>query len=197
MKPYDQLESRRLLGLPEEGFILGAVRDSRRSHEILGQTLRILMDRVPSARLLLIGRDPAGMAEVMGECEVSGRVVLPGWVQDDALPRYLASCDVLVLPLEDNLANRGRWPHKLGDMIASGRPVVTSHVGDFPTLLHQRDAAVVVGCTPEEFSAEVESLWSNRDRAAELGARGRAVAVEELTWDVVGRQVAQVVSKVA
>jgi len=40
--------------------------------------------------------------------------VLPGRVADEDLPWYLACADVLALPLEDTLINRGRWPHKLG-----------------------------------------------------------------------------------
>src|SRR3546814_16857697 len=61
------------------------------------------------------------------------RSLTPGRVSDEELPLYIGAADVLALPLEDDIVNRGRWPHKLGDMLEIGRahvctPVTNAHL---------------------------------------------------------------------
>jgi glycosyltransferase involved in cell wall biosynthesis len=48
----------------------------------------------------------------------------------DQINPYLSACDVCWLPLCDSGANRGRFPFKLGDYMAVGKPVVATAVGD-------------------------------------------------------------------
>jgi len=122
-----------------------------------------------------------------------GSLLLPGRVSDADLPYYLAACDVLALPLEDNVINRGRWPHKLGDMAAVERPVITSPGGEFPTWLERRSAAKVVRFEAEAFAAGIDELLRIPAAARNLAVRGRRAMVEELSWERVGAQVADIV----
>lgn len=197
MKPYELSTARRILGLPASGTIVGAIRDSRASHEVLVGMLRKLVPHDQSAKLMIIGRNPEGLEELVEGDGLSQRVLLPGWVSDEHLPLYLASCNVLALPLEDNLANLSRWPHKLGDMIACERPVVTSPAGEFPEMLRNRQCAIVVECDADKYSEAVLAILADQDAAKEMAHRGRRFATEELSWEIVGDQVVQVVAKVA
>ena len=53
-----------------------------------------------------------------------------GFVSDEDLPGYLLASDVLVCPLEDNLANRSRCPSKAFWYLGARRPIVATKMGE-------------------------------------------------------------------
>ncbi len=177
--PADRDEARRELGLPA-GPIIGTIRDAPFATQVLCDALV----RLPAARLLVVGGAPELAREQARRAGVEARVIAVGRVTDAQLPRYLAACDAFALPLEDDVANRGRWPHKLGDMIAAGRPVVVSPAGEFPALLAQRQAARVVEPTPAAFATALADVLATPDAA--MVRRGRELIERELNWTAIG-----------
>jgi len=196
IKPLDRHEMRAQLDLPLNSIIVGTIRDSAAAAELLMHAIRLLAPRLPSIRLLIVGKAPPSLLAMADRLGVRELTILPGRVSDDDLPRYLACADVLALPLEDNLINRGRWPHKLGDLLAAGRPVLVSVGGEFPEMLGQRGCARVVSFEPAAYAAAVTDLLASPEGAADLARRGRELIVDELNWDRLGDQVASVVEGV-
>lgn len=196
IKPHDRSQSRSHVGLPANAFIVGTIKDSRRAHEILLEAIGMLSHSIPNIHLFIVGESPEGVRQGAEQFGVGNRVTLPGRVTDEALPHYLASADVLALPLEDTLTNRGRWPHKLGDMIAAQRPVVTCAAGQFPELLCARGCARLAAFSPDAFRDAILDLATNPIESEAMALRGREFAVNELSWDLIGAQVARVVEMV-
>ena len=197
MCPSDRDESRRLVSLPESVPIIGAIKDTAKGHEILLKAFEILRRTFPASRLVLIGNLPDSVPRLAGDLRILEACHFPGRVSDADMPRYLASCDVMALPLEDNIVNRGRWPHKLGDMIACERPVVTTGGGEFPRILGGRGCASLAAFDPADFAAALCRVLESPDKGKEMAARGRAFAQSELEWRIIGRQVLDVIERVA
>ena len=149
----------------------------------------------PHVHLLVIGSAPEIVLEQARRAGVADRVHAPGRVGDTDLPRYLAACDALVLPLEDNLTNRGRWPHKLGDMIAAQRPVIVSRGGEFPALLERQAAAVIADHTPTAFARAIAEVVAEPARFAAMARRGRELIEQRLNWDVIGGELERAVER--
>ena len=124
-------------------------------------------------------------------------MILPGRVSDDELPYYLAAADVLALPLADTLVNRGRWPHKLGDMLAAERPVIVSAGGEFPTMIGARNCGLLVPFSGDAYAKALLDLLQSPQEAAGLAQRGRRLMVDEFNWVTIGRQLRDVVERVA
>jgi glycosyltransferase involved in cell wall biosynthesis len=184
--PLDRDAARRRLALPAEVPIVGTIRDIDRAAELLCGA--VAASRRPDLHLLMIGSNPEPIQRFARAHGISGRLLTPGRVSDADLPYYLASADVLALPLEDNLVNRGRWPHKLGDMLATARPVIVSRGGEFPRLLEARGCAVVVDFEAGAFGRAIDAALGDHPRHAELAARGRQLIERELNWDMIGVQ---------
>jgi glycosyltransferase involved in cell wall biosynthesis len=187
--PGDPTEARHVLGLPAGVKLVGTIRDTPGAAAMLCEAI----GHVPGAHLLVIGAAPEVARALAEKSGVGDRVITPGRVSDEDLPRYLAACDVLALPLEDNLANRGRWPHKLGDMIAARRPVIVSGGGEFPALLAARRAALVVDHSAEAFARALDEVFGDPPAFEAMAQRGRELVERELNWDVIGEQLARVV----
>src|SRR5207302_1804391 len=55
-----------------------------------------------------------------------------------------AGAAVLAIPLFDDVKSTARFPTKLGEYLASGRPVVTNGIGEIPRYLKDGVNAVIV-----------------------------------------------------
>lgn len=73
-----------------------------------------------------------------------------GWVDYAELSTVLSCADVFVLMQQPNLKNNTRWPNKIGDYLAAGRPILTNTHGEIKQLQSQYPHAFITA----EWSAE-------------------------------------------
>lgn len=197
MRPFNREESRQRVGLPPGVPLVGAIKDASRGNELLVSAFQVVRRRIPSARLLMVGKLPESVPRLAGQLGVLDACHFPGRVSDADMPRYLTSCDVMALPLEDTIVNRGRWPHKLGDMISCERPVVTSAGGEFPQLLGDRGCASLEAFNSEAFADAICRILESPGEAQLMAKKARDFARAELEWRIIGKQVLDVIERVA
>jgi len=151
--------------------------------------------RVPGYCLSVYGDATAERrAEIMtliGKRGLQGVVVLKDPVLPQQVPDVLATGDVLVLPRAKGEFSAAGFPNKLGEYLASGRPVVVTRVGDIPNYLADRESAFLVA--PDDcdaFSAALVEALGNQALADRVGAAGQAVARNLLASGMVAGRVA-------
>jgi hypothetical protein len=105
-----------------------------------------------------------------------------GWVPRHALPGIIAAADVLVQPGHPGPFNDYRFPAKLPDFLASGKPVILTRTNIGLALRDGHDAIVLERGTSEEIYRAIASIRSQPEVAAKIGAEGRRFAVRELRW---------------
>jgi glycosyltransferase involved in cell wall biosynthesis len=196
IRPIDRGVARERLGLPADAVILGTIRDSDPGLAVLLEAIRLAARDVERLRLLYVGKPPDTLGSLALRHAVANRLIAPGRVSDEDLPYYLAAADVLALPLANTLVNRGRWPHKLGDMLAAERPVIVSAGGEFPIMLGLRSCARVVRFTGKGYADALLELLRLPREAAELAHRGRRLVLDELNWAKIGDQLQELVERV-
>ena len=136
----------------------------------------------PGLRLRVIGGSnrpyllPA-LWDLARRLEVAERLELVGAVKRDELPALLRAARVLVLPRQDAEFSRAGLPTKLGEYLATGRPVVVSAVGDIPTYL--QDGVDAYLCQPGDLPAFAARLGHVLDHPAEAALVGGAGADRE------------------
>jgi glycosyltransferase involved in cell wall biosynthesis len=124
-----------------------------------------------AAKLIMVG-DPG--CDV--PAEVRERVTITGRLPFNEMLDFLSACDVLALPLSDTIANRGRWPSKINEYVAVGRPTVACEVGDVANLLRDNDIGLLVPPESEEFARRLDELLGDPARAVAMGNRARDIA---------------------
>ena len=143
-----------------------------------------LRKTLPKAHLALIGNPKTPIPRMENLIQV-------GFVAPEALGDWLSACDVLVLPLRDTVANRGRWPSKLGDYFAASRPVVACDVGDVGAVLRETGAGLATHPTEAALAEGLVALLQNPALRREMGAAGRRAAESTFHWKHLGEQVAR------
>ena len=138
------------------------------AREVWPEVLR----RLPAARLLLVGRDPAPSVRALASSsvEVSGTV-------SDVLP-YLAQARVAVAPLRSGGGTR----LKILEALDAGRPVVATSVA-VDGLEDLIGRGVVVADDAAGMADALTSLLDDPDAAGALGQAGHDAVVASHSWD--------------
>jgi glycosyltransferase involved in cell wall biosynthesis len=114
-----------------------------------------------------------------------------GWISRRRIPELLGAADVLVQPGSPGPFNDYRFPSKLPEFLASGRPVVLPRSNIGLHLDDEVEAMVLDHGGAEEISEKVAALADDPELRAQMGKRGRAFALRELQWSTnVGEVVA-------
>lgn len=181
LRPRNKAKARERLGLTADELLLGYVGNILpKDLSLMLEAFKMINRREKRTRLLLIGR--VFITEKIIDHDIKNHVRFTGVVSYDELQDYIAVCDVMLLPLKDTVANRGRWPSKVCDYLAAGRPVAATAVGDLQDLFSRKSIGVLSKDEPEDFARATLELLGHPD-LEEMGRNARQVAEQELSWE--------------
>lgn len=182
IRPMPKQESRRRLGLPENASI--AVHTGQAPYDALylARSFVELAKTNPATLLILAGGSFRILTRALAKAGLSKQLLQFGMLDRDKLAVLMACADVLLLPYTNRAVNRFRYPNKLGDYLAAGRPIVTNRTGDLGRLAAEEKFALLADDTPESFANAMKQLFDNESLRDELGRRGRQLAESKLDW---------------
>ncbi|MFQ6100898.1 MAG: glycosyltransferase family 4 protein [Anaerolineae bacterium] len=182
--PIPQAEARRALGWPQDVLTIGYIGAIfHRDAVLMAQAFDRIHRAEPGARLLLVGYCNVTVEKLVAAPEAVWRT---GRIRYDEINRYLAACDVCWLPLRDSGANRGRYPLKINDYMAVGRPVVATAVGGTADLVRRGEFGLIASDCADDLARQVLTLLRDPARREIMGRRARQLAEAEFTWDRIG-----------
>jgi len=161
---------------------------------ILVDAFRLIAEKHPDVKLYLIGDARRGdlerLQQKVAEYGLRNRVVFTGPVSRDRMPAYLCSASLLALARPDSLQAQGGFPTKLGEYLATGKPVVVTAVGEIPDYLTDGvHAFVAEPGSAEKFAEKLNEALSHPARAAEAGLAGRELTRTVFNYRVQADQI--------
>ena len=111
-------------------------------------------------------------------------------VQHSLVKDYYSMCDVLVLPRPHHPATQIAAPTKFPEYAASGRPILTTDVGDAAALVREYSCGKVISdCSEKNLSSAVNHFVSlSKEDLKQMGRNSRKLAEEEFDWRRVGER---------
>lgn len=140
-----------------------------------------LLRDVPRARIVLVGSGDQKEGLVQDAARRGlDNVVFVDPVPKREVPSWLARADICILPYQDRELFAGALPNKIFDYLGASRPIIASAPhGEVTAVV---EAAGCGLCTPPEdapaLAGAIRELADDPARRAEMGARGRAYALE-------------------
>ena len=163
------------LGLPREGRYVAIVARLVPIKDIptFLRALALVTESLPDVRGLVVGDGPErGAVERLAQnLGLERRCRFLGWRAD--LPNVYAASDVVALTS----------PVSVIEAMASGRAVVATAVGGVPDVVSEATGILVPVGDHRGFADAIVSLLRDPDRRAELGRKGREVAVRRFASD--------------
>jgi glycosyltransferase involved in cell wall biosynthesis len=183
--------------LPEDSLLLCIVGNviPRKGHADAVQALAKIVDLVPHARLVIMGRggeqDTKAVKQVAEKFGVSDKLCWLGYREDAA--SLLAAMDIVLCPSIDE-------PFGLvaPESLACEIPVIATAVGGFQTTIQDGETGYLVKprC-PEELAAATLQLIRNPSLRRNFGQQGRKWVMEHLSPDAHFSQLRSVLQRVA
>ncbi|MFI1240756.1 glycosyltransferase family 4 protein [Nocardia salmonicida] len=187
--PAAREELRARYGLGERPTVLCLSRlVPRKGQDMLIVAMSEIRERVDGAVLVIAGGGPyetrlRALAEALG---VQDSVVFTGRVPSGELAAHHTIADVFAMPCRTRGA--GLDVEGLGivflEASASGVPVVAGDSGGAPETVREGETGIVVhGRSVSQISDAIVELLTDRDKAAQMGAAGRAWVEQNWHWD--------------
>ena len=154
---------------------------ANRGHELLLDAFRLLLDTMPAARLLLVGKGEtrSRLEQTVVEMGLQGRVIFTGY-RDRDLPAVVAAGDCFALMA----AGSDESCRAALEAMAAARPVVARRVGALPeTIAHGETGWLVDEDRAEAVAAALAAVLGDRQRARAMGRAGQKRAITEFGPD--------------
>jgi L-malate glycosyltransferase len=164
---------------PSSNPVVGSVGrlEIRKGHANLLEAAPLILDRIPGARILLVGDGPerATLARQAQSLGVADRIDLRGMVPDGA--SVLPEMSVFVLPSHvEGMSNA------LLEAMAAGLPVVATNIGgNGEVVLAGETGLLVPPRDPVALAEAIVLLLKDAERARAMGAAGRARVLQHFT----------------
>lgn len=154
------------------------------------KSMGFVINRYPNCHLIITGAkktDPQGAWIQSEKIEqvLQDNIIFVGYVPRDELLTLYKSSNALLIPLFDDVTSKARFPIKLVEYLLSGRPVVTTDVGDITKYL--KNACTAFICDPGDpkiFAELIIKALENPAQADEIGERGKNVALEYFDYSL-------------
>jgi glycosyltransferase involved in cell wall biosynthesis len=168
------------------------------------EVFRRVRERVPTARLLVVGKGLFGEEEELFHLASQSGLTIThrvlritfqvsrfthdvtyfGWVPSADLPAYFAQADVAIYPFDDTLVNRAKCAVKLRDLLAAGVPVVAEAVGQNREYIrHGETGWLVVPGDVASFAEAVARLLEDVTLRKRLGQAAALDMRERFAWE--------------
>lgn len=150
-----------------------------RGHELLLAAFRHVLEKLPDARLLLVGKGETRplLEQLVADMGLSEGVIFTGY-RDRDLPSVLAVADCFAL-----MASGSDESCRAAlEAMAAARPVVARRVGALPeTVVHGATGLLVEEDRPEPVAAALCQILGDPARARAMGLAGRRRAEQEFS----------------
>lgn len=178
-------ELRAALGIvPNELLVVytGSVHNSNfREIRSLVLAIALVNRRGIQVKLVKTGSNDYVLPE-LSDPQIAQHVIERGFVKRSDLPRLLAAADLLVQPGQPNEFNDYRFPSKLPEFLASGRPVILPRSNVGLLLKDGEEALVLERGDSADIANALQRLAADPELRARIGRRGREFALRNLDW---------------
>ncbi len=188
--PIDSSSLRESLGLSEKKVIVSVGRlVHRKGQDRLIESMRAIVQEVPTAHLLLIGEGPyrEHLQALVRKYALDDHISFIGRIQYADLPQYICLGEIFAMPSRSRFF--GLEVEGLGivylEASACGLPVIAGASGGAPDALIDGTTGVVVdGLDSAAIAVAAINLLNNPAQARLMGQAGRRWIVEKWRWQI-------------
>ncbi len=143
--------------------------------KLLLEAVSIVYENNPRIELYLTDKGELTKA-VKNQCQRMGLPARFFWFEDsERFFRFLASCDVGLLPANNDPGRQMAYPAKLYSYMAVGLPIVANRIGSWSDIVEEEQIGIVTDNTPSSFANGVMELLEDPNRIQWHGERALAL----------------------
>ena len=104
------------------------------------------------------------------------------------IPGHLAKASALLIPLRPTVQDKARFPHKIGEYLASGTPMITTAYGEINSYEFKDLHTALVADTfnLDAVAHKMQFVVDHPDQAIKIGLRGRQFGLKNFDYRLFG-----------
>jgi glycosyltransferase involved in cell wall biosynthesis len=111
-------------------------------------------------------------------------------VDQDKLDAYYKNATGLLIPLRPTMQDEARFPHKIGEYLASGNPVVSTNYGEVKHYFNDGENMLIAETyETRSFANKMQFVLDNMPEAKKIGERGREMALKNFDYRLYGEKI--------
>lgn len=122
--------------------------------------------------------------------------ILQNLTRKELINKYKSATGLLI-PLMDTIQDRARFPHKIGEYLTSGNPVITTNVGEIQHYLKNNVNAIIADSFDTvSFSNKIDRLLKmDKVEKETIGRNGRFVAESKFNYHIYSSPILEFLKK--
>lgn len=119
-------------------------------------------------------------------------------VAHSEIPKHYKPAKALLIPMRPTLQDAARFPHKIGEYVASGNPMISINYGEVACYFKDGDTALVAEqYRPEDFATKMQFVLDHPDAATAIGKRGKALGLQAFNYLTYGPKIFSFLQKLS
>jgi len=151
--------------------------------ELVFDTAKMLSQTNSRFKLIMTGNGKEKLTKYAQQKGLGNCFFHLGMLPRDEFVKALTCAEVFLLPFADKPYNHGRWPCKIGDYLAAGRPIISNPVGEVQVMMQKHPAGILTEFTPESFAEGIRTVLADSAQAEQMQKTARRAAETDLRWD--------------
>jgi len=108
-------------------------------------------------------------------------------IPEDKLINLYINAKALLIPLRNKLRDIARFPHKIGEYLASGNPIITTYVGEIKYYFSDEINAIIAkNYDVEEYANKMQWVIENPEKAQKIGEEGKKLGLQYFDYKIYG-----------
>ncbi len=171
---------------------IGSMVGNKDGLDNLIEAFSFIRRRISNFKLQLVGtaneNDLQKLKDKVSLLNLTDTVIFLGLKKSSEIPEILSNSDLLVLARPDTNQSKAGFPTKLGEYLASRKPVVITITGEIPKYLEDKKNAYLVKPGEIENFANKIIYALNDKNASSIGAEGYEVANNNFNYHLFAKK---------
>jgi len=159
-----------------------------------------IVSHIPDFKLILVGEGPnrSILQQMSIDLGIAGHVFFEGFQPPTALPAYIKSAQVGLIPHLKNVHTDHTIPHKLFHYMLFELPVLSSDCAPLQRIINETRAGLIFrNNDPKDFARKMVELFQSPDLRKQMGKAGAAAVQAKYNWRQAGENLVQLYNHVA
>jgi glycosyltransferase involved in cell wall biosynthesis len=140
---------------------------------------------------ILKSPDRIRIEEIIQKYDIKDKIIFTGFLPIEDLKAYQNGCTLMVVNKLENQQNTYCFATKLGEYLLSGKPVITTSVGESKYYLKDGESAYIVAPGNVQLLADkIVDAFTDLNANLRIGGKGRDVALNNFVYKIQGEKIA-------
>jgi glycosyltransferase involved in cell wall biosynthesis len=157
-----------------------------------------IVEKIPEAELLLIGKGPfkKELVKIVSELSLERNVTITDQQPFKLMPTFIEMSSVCIVPHNSNPHTEATSPHKLFQYMLMGKPVVVSSCRPLKRIIEETGAGVVFEAgDSHSFAEAVIRLYNDPELREQMGQAGKKAVLEKYNWNITAKRLVRFYSR--